>query len=186
MGGNPGDAAAVAVVVADLGDSFSAGSPVFAGVVGGVRVGATVGLSASENVMHVWLAADAVDEFVLFVDCVVFGDEVAEEGQLDCVALEMGDIAGDHGSFCVVPGTGADAVASADSGLTGFGRGTEISLPGCIGGTGCGSQFLAVSVSSGEAAEVGTVAHPDAGDEEAHGSGRLLLCRLLGQERDCA
>jgi len=89
--------------------------------------------------------------------------------------VKLVDALCNHGALGVLPRAVADAIAGIDGGLAVRRLGADIGVPCLAAGAGGLGELLAVPVRAGEAAEVGALARPDAGDEEAH-IGLLGLC----------
>src|SRR5262245_55418901 len=149
-----------AVVVADHGRAFAALRPVAAGHVLLAGNGAAVGRGAGEDIVPVRAVAAAVDRLALLVEPgllvdLAVGMQVVHAGR-DLLALR------------VLPRALADAVAGVDLFVAEIGR--PLALPGArrLG------QVLAVPVGALQAAEVGALARPGAGNEEGH----VLLLRM--------
>src|SRR5262249_6088584 len=97
------------------------------------------------------------------------------------VAVKIVDVLGDNLAFEILPGAASDAIAGID-GLRAAGcLGAEVGAPGLVARARGLGQRLALTFGSLQAAEVGALARPAAGDEEGHV--RRLRRRLLCQAR---
>jgi len=94
--------------------------------------------------------------------------------------VEIGDAAGDHHAFGVVPGTDADPVTGVDRGVTGGPVLAQVRVPRLGTGTRCGRQHLAMAIGAKQAAEIAPLAGTCTGHEKAH---RIRGLRLLGGRR---
>ena len=126
--------------------------PVAAGLAFGQRA---VGVGAGEDVVLVGIVAAAVDDVAGLGEGGLLGDLVGR-------AVELVERRGDQLALGVVPGAFSDAVLRVDAG------GAQIGVPGLAGGPGGGGELVAERIGAGEAAEIGAVARPGAGNEEAH------------------
>src|SRR5664279_492617 len=147
-----------AVVMAEHDGTLRAARVVLAGHVLVGRKGFAVRRRAGEDVMPVRRVAAAVDHVAFFRKIVLLAELVAG-------AVQIIDAGGDDHALGVAPGTLADAVARVHR---------AVALRGQIGVPGLGprayrcGELLAMCVGAGKPAEVGALAWPCAGDEEAH------------------
>ena len=163
-------AQAHAVVMADDGAAFAARRPVFAGL---LRRRA-VGIGAGKDVVAVGLVATAVDHVARLVQRGRLGDAVG-------VRMQRGDVVRDLLALLVVPRAAADPVPRVHAACR------EIGVPGLFAAARRLGQRLAMRVGALQPAEIGTVARPGTGYEEAH---RLVLRRCgktsqRGEKKHC-
>src|SRR6266446_2549028 len=113
--------------------------------------------------MLVGLLAHALDGLALLGQACFLADLVV-------VAVEIVDIGRDNNALGVLPGAGPDAVAGVDGSarIGGIGVAAEVGLPSLAARPRRLRQRLAVPIRAFEAAEIGALARPGAGDEEAH------------------
>jgi len=97
--------------------------------------------------------------------------------KLVIVAVKIIDVLGNSLALEVLPGSPADPITCIDCWLTISGLGAQICPPRLGAGASPLSQILAIPISAFDAAKVGTLAWPEAGDEKCH-LGRLWW-RLL-------
>ena len=148
------------VVVADHGRALAALRPVAAGGVHVAGDEAAVGLRAGEHVVLVRRVAPAVDDRPALGEGGLLGEAVG--------AVQLLHVCGDHVALRVLPRATADALARVDAGHVGRRLLAQVGAP-CAAAGACGrGERLAVSVGAGQAAQVGAVARPAAGDEKAH------------------
>ncbi len=70
------------------------------------------------------------------------------------VAMQIGEVTGDHNAVGIEPGPVADAITCIDGRLGGSAVGAEICAPGAIARTDGGGQTLALGVGTSQAAEI--------------------------------
>ena len=124
-------------------------------MIGAVGEARAVELRAGQHVVLVGRIAAAVVLHAFLVQRVL-------QAQLVVVAVQIGNVLRYLHALGVVPGAGADAILRIEC------VSAEIGVPSLAALAGCGGQRLAMRVRSGQAAEIGSVAGSDAGDEEAH------------------
>ena len=83
-------------------------------------------------------------------------------------AVKIGDAGGDDLALEVPPRAASDAVAGVYGAAGSAGIGAEVGAPSLAARSRRRRQGLAVGVGAGEAAEVGSLAETDTGDEEGH------------------
>ena len=155
-----------AVVMAEHDRALRAARVVLAGHVLVGRERFAVRGRAGQNVVPARRVAAAVDHVAFFRKIVLLIELVVG-------AVQIVDAGGDHDALGVHPRSLADAIARIHRAIA---LRREIGVP-CLGP--CPTRFrevLTVLVGPGNSAEVGALARPGAGDEEAH-IGLLRLCR---------
>ena len=161
-----------AIVVAGHRGARAALGPVAAGHVGRVGKLRAVGLRAGEDVVHVRRIAAAVDHGALLGERGLLGQVVR--------AMQFGDVLRDDHALGIGPRAFADAVAGIDPARS---LRAEVGAPRLAAGAGGLRQRLADLVGAIEPAEIGALAGPGAGDEEAHAA--LLRLRETAREQRC-
>jgi len=113
------------------------------------------------------------------------GDHGAPLGQrrlhteLAVIAVEIIDVLRDDLASKILPGAESNAIARIDGLCAGRYLGAKISTPGLAACPRRLRQYLALTIRSFQASEVGTLARPGAGDEKGHIRRlRRLLLRL--------
>src|SRR4051794_7790365 len=134
--------------------------PVAAGLVAFRSERRAVGLRAGQNVVHVGIVAEAVDDFALLVERGLLGQVV--------LAVQLGDVLGNDHALGVLPWALADAVARIDGHRATSRLRREIGVPGLSAGACRLRQRLAIFVGAVEPAEIRAFAGSGAGDEERH------------------
>jgi hypothetical protein len=160
------------VVVADDRIARAVARPVVAGRQGDVagrQAARRVG--ARQDVVDVRLVADAVHLFALLVQRRRLADVVT-------VRVQILDVGRDQCAARVEPRSAADAVARVHDTVRPLRARAQVRAPGRITAARCRGQRLAMCIGTGETAEIGAVALPDARDEKAHRLRRRLI-RLL-------
>src|SRR5436305_251667 len=164
------------VVVADDGGPVAALRPVPAGRVAARRRIHALRIGPCDDVVHVHRVAAAAHRLSLLRKRGLLVDLVL-------VRMQIGDVLRHHHAVEVLPRALADAIARVDARLAAGRRGAEIGVPvGVLRACGL-RKLVAVRVRAFEAAEIGAVALPDAGDEEGHVPLRLLGILSLGLRR---
>lgn len=162
MGGVPrGIAAAVPVMVSDLGAAFARAGPIAARVVRCVsgKIGCAVSHRAGQNVMLVALVITPHHAIAVLV----------QGGSQDDIGIQMEliEIAGDQFPLWIVPGANSDPGARGDTTLS-FSLGAEVGAPGAPGGSASHRQLRAMSVGAFQTAQVSALSHTDTGNKESH------------------
>ena len=147
-------------MVADHRRAFAALRPVAAGGVDVADDGHAVRLRAGQHVVHVRRVAAAVDAVAALGQCRLLAQAVD--------AVKLLHVGGHDCSLGVRPRPLADAVAGVHGRHVGGDLLAQVGTPGAVAGTCRRGERLALLVGAGQAAEVGAVAGPGAGDEEAH------------------
>src|SRR5262245_48351179 len=158
-------AQAFAVDMAHHGRALGATRPVAAGAILGGWERAALRGRAGQHVVTIRREAHARNDLAALAQRRV-------EAQFIVVAVQIVDIGRDDLAFEILPRAVADAVARIDRRLTGGLLGTQIGAPGFPSGAVTLRQRLAILVGAFDAAQIGALAGPGAGDEERH-TGRL-------------
>jgi hypothetical protein len=154
----------------------SAARPVGAGGIDCItRQCLAVRVRPGQDIMLVGLIASAVDRLALFVkrEFLVNAVTVALN-----VPMQIGYILSDDGSFGIVPGTIANAIAGVHRRLTAGSGGAEVSPPRSTAGSRSLGKGLAVLIGACQTTKIGSIPRTHAGDEETHGLSLLLCSRL--------
>src|SRR5215510_15807443 len=151
--------------MAHHGRALCAARPVAAGAIFAGRERAALRGGASQHVVTIRREAHARNELAALAQRVV-------EAQFIVVTVQIIKTGRDNLAFEILPRAVADAVACIDRRLPVSLLGAQIGAPSFPSGTVTLRQHLAMLVGAFDAAQVGALAQPGAGDEERH-TGRL-------------
>src|SRR6185312_6985283 len=151
--------------MAHHGRALGAACPVAAGAIFAGRERAALRGGAGQHVVTIRREAHARNELAALAQRVV-------KAQFIVVAVQIVKTGRDDLAFEILPRAVADAVACIDRRLPGSLLGTQIGAPSFPSGAETLRQRLAMLVGAFDAAQIGALAEPGAGDEERH-TGRL-------------
>src|SRR6202045_521291 len=154
--------------------------PVFARVVGVIRVSAAVPLRSRENlVLNRWRIADAVNDLSMLVACGLLEQIAAALRLNQSIAVKLAQVLRDNGVLRrpqlrerpVEPRSGANTITRVDGGLSGASLGAERGVPGGTARAHSSRKRQAVGVGARKSAKASAFTETAAGPEKSHSSG---------------